>query len=150
MADEKTYRTVTDVLNMPAGESEPLIMRAAPAIARVADSIGVLDTFFDRDYVIFSEPARFAGLTAKERERIETKVLDMGKDTVRAFLSKGLGECLPDVKEIIAAINGMGLAELNERYTTLEVIAMAKAVITDQGFLSFAATLTGQGGPGSY
>lgn len=150
MTEEKTYRTVTDVLNMPAGESEPLIMRAAPAIARVVDSIGVLDAFFDRDYVIFNEPARFNGLAANERERIESKVLDMGKDTVRALLAKGLGECLPDVKEIIAAINCVTLAQLNERYTTLEVIAMAKAVITDQGFLSFAATLTGKGGPGSF
>lgn len=140
---EKTYRTLTDLLNMPAGEAEPLIMRAAPAIERVADAVGLFDTFFDADFVTYQDKRAFMKLNKAERERIENKVLGMGKGLMRSLMAKGLGECLPDVIDVLAAVQGITAAELKATYTTLEVINMAKAVLSDQGFLSFAATYAG-------
>lgn len=136
MAEPKIYRTVSDVLNMPAGEAEPLIMRAAPAIERVASAVGLFDTFFDPDYVKYQDRAAFARLSESERERITNKVLDMGKGMLQKLLAKALGECLPDVMEVLAAVNGITVAELKARYNTLEVISMAKAIMGDPGFLS--------------
>ena len=140
---EKTYRTLTDLLNMPAGEAEPLIMRAAPAIERVADAVGLFDTFFDQDFVTYQDKRAFLKLNKAERERVEAKVLGMGKELMRNLMAKGLGECLPDVMEVLAAVQGITVVELKAAYTTLEVINMAKAVLSDQGFLSFAATYAG-------
>lgn len=148
MAEKKTYRTVSDVLNMPAGEAEPLIMRAAPAIERVASAVGVFDTFFDPDYVKYQDRATFARLDEAERERITNKVLNMGKNILQQLLGKALGECLPDVMEVLAAVNGITVAQLKATYTTLEVINMAKAVIGDPGFLSFAGLSGAQAGQG--
>lgn len=139
----KTYRTITDLLNMPAGEAEPLIMRAAPAIERVADACGLFDTFFDPDFVAYQDKRAFAKLNKAERERVEAKVLGMGKEIMRKLMAKGLGECLPDVVDVLAAVQGVTADELRATYTTLEVIGMAKAVLSDQGFLSFAATYAG-------
>ena len=139
----KTYRTLTDLLNMPAAEAEPLIMRAAPAIERVADAVGLFDTFFDPDFVTCQDKRAMAKLSKAERERIEAKVLNMGKELTRKLFAKGLGECLPDVMEVLAAIQGVSAAELKAGRTTLEVINMAKAVLGDPGFLSFAATYAG-------
>lgn len=140
MTESKTYRTLTEVLNMPAGESEPIIMRAAPAIASVADGVGLFDAFFDEDFLKLQDSKAFAKLPKKEQQRIESKVSEMGKTLSKNLLAKGLGECLPDVKDILAAINGVTLAELNERYSTLEVIAMARALLSDKGFLSLVRT----------
>lgn len=143
MSDNKTYRTLTDLLNMPAGEAEPLIMRAAPAIERVADAVGLFDTFFDSDFITYQDKATFMGRSKAERERIEAKVLGMGKDLMRNLMAKALGECLPDVVDVLAAVQGVSVREFRERYTTLEVISMARAIIGDPGFFTFAATLTG-------
>ena len=141
MGETKTYRTLTDLLNMPAGEAEPLIMRAAPAIERVADAVGLFDAFFDPDFAAYQDRGAFAKRSQAERERIEAKVLGMGKDIMRNLMAKGLGECLPDVIDVLAAVQGVSVAEFRKQYTTLEVIGMAKAVIGDPGFFTFAATL---------
>ena len=135
---KRSFRTVSDVLNMPAGESEPIIMRAAPAIGRVVEAVGLLDVFFDSDFATYQSAREMAKLSKKERERVTEHVLSMGKGLTAALLTKGLGECLPDVKEIIAAVNGLTLAELNANYSTLEIIAAAKALLKDEGFLSLA------------
>ena len=141
----KTYRTLTDLLNMPAGEAEPLIMRAAPALERVADACGLFDTFFDKDFLTAQDPRAMAKLNKAERERVEARVLAMGKELTRKLFAKGLGECLPDVIDVLAAIQGVSASELKASRTTLEVINMAKAVLSDPGFFSFASIYAGGG-----
>lgn len=141
----KTYRTLTDLLNMPAGEAEPLIMRAAPALERVADACGLFDTFFDKDFLTCQDPRAMAKLNKAERERVEARVLAMGKELTRKLFAKGLGECLPDVIDVLAAIQGVSASELKASRTTLEVISMAKAVLSDPGFFSFASIYAGGG-----
>ena len=140
MSEDKKYRTLTDVLNMPAGESEPIIMRAAPAISRVCDAIGVFDVIFSNDFIAM-QSATFEKLPAKEQKRIKANVLIMGKSLTRGLLEKGFGDSLPDVKEVLAAVQGISLDELNAKNSTLEVLGMARELVTDKGFLSLVRTL---------
>lgn len=138
--EKKTFRTISEIMEMPAGESEPIIMRAAPAIGRVADAVGLFDIFFNKDVITSKNADAMAKLSAKERQRVADSVLNQGKELTSKLLTIGLGPSFPDFKEIVAAINGITLDELNKNYTTADLIDAIKTLLNDKGFLSLLST----------
>lgn len=127
MATEKSYKTLTDLLNEPAGDCMEAIARVAPAIERVANRSGLLDMLIQQQ-----------GTAANEAE-----AGDIVKEFISALLAHCLGDCKDEMLDIIAAINGMTVEELKENYTGWQLVEMVKSIVTDQDFFtslqSFAA-----------
>jgi hypothetical protein len=129
MTKEKTepraYRTLSDVLEMPVEEGAQILARVAPALERFARKSGIFSVMFE-----------MAGTASSEAEAAK-----MGEEVALLVLRYALGECLEDMQEIIAAINGMSKEDLKKNYTVADVIRMIKSMVGDKGFLSSVRTL---------
>lgn len=122
---EKTFRTLSDVMDAPAGDGMETIARIAPAIEKLATKSGLLDLIIEKQ-----------GTAETEAEAVE-----IVKGALAALMKYGLGECLEDMVEVLAAINGRTVEELKADYTGWDVVRMAKAVISDKAFFSLLRTL---------
>ena len=89
--EEKKYRTLTEVLDAPAGECLDVVAIAAPAIERLVNKCGLID------YLVENGGTANSVEEAKGYAKIMTSTL----------LRYALGECQDDAVAIIAAINGI-------------------------------------------
>ena len=79
-----------------------------------------------------------AGGTARSKK----EALDIAEGVVSALLRHCLGENIDDAVEIVAAVNGMTADELKAEVSTMELVRMVKAMVTDEGFFTSLRTLT--------
>lgn len=135
-AAKNDYKTLTDVLNAPARESMATVARIAPAIERIARESGILSLVFSPEVMAAYDPARVREMTLDQRKSLNASMLKLGEEAMLRILKYGLGECLGDMQEIVAAVNGITKDELLDDYSGVEVVAMAKAIVSDQGFLT--------------
>ena len=122
---EKKFRTISDVMNQPADDTLAVIATIAPAIERVATKSGLLHLILEKQ-----------GTAVDEAEAIE-----IVESVVSALMRYALGECMDDMKEIIAAVNGMTVEELGAQYTGWDVFNAAKVIISDKDFFSLLQSL---------
>lgn len=122
---EKKYRTISDVMSQPADETLAVIATIAPAIERVATKSGLLHLILEKQ-----------GTAATDAEAVE-----IVEGAVSALMRYALGECMDDMKAIIAAVNGLSVEEMGKRYTGWDVVNAAKAIITDKDFFSLLRSL---------
>ena len=115
---EKKYRTLTEVLDAPAGECLDVVAIAAPAIERLVNKCGLID------YLVENGGTANSVEEAKGYAKIMTSTL----------LRYALGECQDDAVQIIAAINGMSAEELRRECTGWELVSMIKTMVTDKDF----------------
>ena len=121
----REYRTLTQLMEQPAGECLDALAKVAPAIERVMDKSGLLDMLINKQG------------TASSTEEAE----DIVKTFMQALLRYGMGECQADMLEIIAAINGTTPEQLRRDCTGWELVKMIKAVLTDRDFFTSARAL---------
>lgn len=121
----KEYRTLTQLMEQPAGECLDAIARVAPAIERVLDKSGLLDMLIEKQGTADSEDD--AG--------------EIVKEFMRALLRYGMGECQGDMVEIIAAINGTTPEQLRKECTGWELVKMIKTILTDRDFFTSVRAL---------
>lgn len=140
--NSKAYKTLSDIMNAPGRESMAEIARIAPAVETVARKSGIFKLIFSDTVVKASSKAYMQGATKKERDRVSAEMRDLGEQVILKVLKYGLGECLPEMQEIVAAINGISRDELLDNYTMGEIVGMIKAIVGDEGFLSSLRTLT--------
>lgn len=122
---EKKYRTISDVMNQPADETLAVIATIAPAIERVATKSGLLHLILEKQ-----------GTAASDAEAIE-----IVEGAVSALMRYALGECMDEMKAIIAAVNGLTPEEMGQRFNGWDVVNAAKAIITDKDFFSLLRSL---------
>lgn len=115
---EKKYRTLTEVLDAPAGECLDVVAIAAPAIERLVNKCGLID------YLVENGGTANSVEEAKGYAKIMTSTL----------LRYALGECQDDAVAIIAAINGITPEELRRKCTGWELVSMIKTMVTDKDF----------------
>lgn len=115
---EKKYRTLTEVLDAPAGECLDVVAIAAPAIERLVNKCGLID------YLVENGGTANSVEEAKGYAKIMTSTL----------LRYALGECQDDAVAIIAAINGITPEELRRECTGWELVSMIKTMVTDKDF----------------
>ena len=116
--EEKKYRTLTEVLDAPAGECLDVVAIAAPAIERLVNKCGLID------YLVENGGTANSVEEAKGYAKIMTSTL----------LRYALGECQDDAVAIIAAINGITPEELRKSCTGWELVSMIKTMVTDKDF----------------
>lgn len=136
------YKTLTDVMNMKGREAAPIVARIAPALAKVAKRSGVVGLLFNPTVATATSETAMARLTAKERASVEAKMADIGQEVTLKLLEVCLGECLADMVEIVAAVNGTTADQLLDDCTTAEIVARVKAIASDPGFFGSLASLT--------
>lgn len=124
--EEKKYRTLTEVLDAPAGECLDVVAIAAPAIERLVNKCGLID------YLVENGGTANSLDEAKGYAKIMTSTL----------LRYALGECQGDAVEIIAAINGMSAEELRRECTGWELVSMIKTMVTDKDFFQSLQAFT--------
>ena len=122
---EKKCRTISDVMGQDANESMAVIATIAPAIERVATKSGLLHLILEKQ-----------GTAKTDAEAIE-----IVEGAVSALMRYALGECMDDMKAIIAAVNGLTVEELGEQFTGWDVVGAAKAIVTDKDFFSLLRSL---------
>ena len=122
---EKKFRTISDVMGQDANESMAVIATIAPAIERVATKSGLLHLILEKQ-----------GTAKTDAEAIE-----IVEGAVSALMRYALGECMDDMKAIIAAVNGLTVEELGEQFTGWDVVGAAKAIVTDKDFFSLLRSL---------
>lgn len=122
---EQSFKTLSDLMEQPAGECLDLIARVAPALERICKKSGIIRTVIA------------TGGTATNLD----EALDMAEATATTVLKYALGECQDDAVEIVAAINGLTVEELRGNYSGWQLVKMIKAVVMDKGFLSSARSL---------
>lgn len=137
--EAKKYRTVTEVMEMPAGESLAIIAAIAAPVERIVSGSGALKLLFNETVAVANDPEAMESMTAKQRAAINAKMIDLGAEVI-ALLIRSLSEYMPECKEILAALNGVTVKQLEEEYNGLEVIKMVRELVSDQGFLSLART----------
>ena len=118
--DEKAFKTISDLLEQPAGECVDVLAEVAPAIERVANRSGLLDMM----------------VAAQGTANDEAEAEKMVKAFISALLKHALGDCNGDVLTIIAAVNGITVEELRSDYSGWQLVRMVKAIITDKGFFT--------------
>ena len=123
---EKKYRTLTEVLDAPAGECLDVVAIAAPAIERLVNKCGLID------YLVENGGTANSVEEAKGYAKIMTSTL----------LRYALGECQDDAVQIVAAINGMTAEELRRECTGWELVAMIKTMVTDKDFFQSLQAFT--------
>lgn len=124
--EEKKYRTLTEVLDAPAGECLDVVAIAAPAIERLVNKCGLID------YLVENGGTANSIDEAKGYAKIMTSTL----------LRYALGECQDDAVQIVAAINGMTADELRESCTGWELVSMIRAMVTDKDFFQSLQAFT--------
>lgn len=124
---EKKFRTVSDVMSQNAEESMAVIATIAPAIERIATKSGLLHLIVEKQ-----------GTAA---DSAEAGVIVEG--AISALMRYALGECMDDMKSIIAAVNGLTVEEMGEQFTGWDVVSAAKTIITDKDFFSLLRSLIG-------
>lgn len=124
--EEKKYRTLTEVLDAPAGECLDVVAIAAPAIERLMNKCGLID------YLVENGGTANSIDEAKGYAKIMTSTL----------LRYALGECQDDAVQIVAAINGMTADELRESCTGWELVSMIRAMVTDKDFFQSLQAFT--------
>lgn len=124
--EEKKYRTLTEVLDAPAGECLDVVAIAAPAIERLVNKCGLID------YLVENGGTANSVEEAKGYAKIMTSTL----------LRYALGECQGDAVDIIAAINGMSAEELRRECTGWELVSMIKTMVTDKDFFQSLQAFT--------
>ena len=124
---EKKYRTLTEVLDAPAGECLDVVAIAAPAIERLVNKCGLID------YLVENGGTANSVEDAKGYAKIMTSTL----------LRYALGECQDDAVAIIAAINGITPEELRRKCTGWELVSMIKTMVTDKDFFQSLQAFTG-------
>lgn len=122
----KTYKTLSEIMEEPAGECLDIIARVAPALERFISKSGIIRTLIEKQ-----------GTASTKEEAAE-----MAELTAAAILKYALGECQGEAVEIVAAVNGLTVEELRRDYTGWELAKMIKAVVMDKGFLLHVRTLT--------
>ena len=125
--EEKKYRTLTEVLDAPAGECLDVVAIAAPAIERLVNKCGLID------YLVENGGTANSVEEAKGYAKIMTSTL----------LRYALGECQDDAVAIIAAINGITPEELRSECTGWELVSMIKTMVTDKDFFQSLQAFTG-------
>lgn len=140
--NEKTYRTLTEIMAAPAGESLETIARVAAPIERIISGTGALKLLFNETVATAQDPKALAKMTDEERAEINNKMIEIGAEVV-ALLLRSLADYMPECKEVLAAVNGVTVAELEESYTGFEIVRMVKALVSDEGFLSSVRTFAG-------
>lgn len=123
---EKKYRTLTEVLDAPAGECLDVVAIAAPAIERLVNKCGLID------YLVENGGTANSIEEAKGYAKIMTSTL----------LRYALGECQDDAVAIIAAINGVTPEELRSKCTGWELVSMIKTMVTDKDFFQSLQAFT--------
>lgn len=123
---EKKYRTLTEVLDAPAGECLDVVAIAAPAIERLVNKCGLID------YLVENGGTANSIEEAKGYAKIMTSTL----------LRYALGECQDDAVAIIAAINGITPEELRRKCTGWELVNMIKTMVTDKDFFQSLQAFT--------
>ena len=123
---EKKYRTLTEVLDAPAGECLDVVAIAAPAIERLVNKCGLID------YLVENGGTANSIDEAKGYAKIMTSTL----------LRYALGECQDDAVAIIAAINGITPEELRKSCTGWELVSMIKTMVTDKDFFQSLQAFT--------
>lgn len=123
---EKKYRTLTEVLDAPAGECLDVVAIAAPAIERLVNKCGLID------YLVENGGTANSIEEAKGYAKIMTSTL----------LRYALGECQDDAVQIVAAINGMTADELRKSCTGWELVSMIKTMVTDKDFFQSLQAFT--------
>lgn len=123
---EKKYRTLTEVLDAPAGECLDVVAIAAPAIERLVNKCGLID------YLVENGGTANSLDEAKGYAKIMTSTL----------LRYALGECQDDAVAIIAAINGITPDELRKSCTGWELVSMIKTMVTDKDFFQSLQAFT--------
>ena len=123
---EKKYRTLTEVLDAPAGECLDVVAIAAPAIERLVNKCGLID------YLVENGGTANSVEEAKGYAKIMTSTL----------LRYALGECQDDAVAIIAAINGITPEELRKSCTGWELVSMIKTMVTDKDFFQSLQAFT--------
>lgn len=123
---EKKYRTLTEVLDAPAGECLDVVAIAAPAIERLVNKCGLID------YLVENGGTANSVEEAKGYAKIMTSTL----------LRYALGECQDDAVAIIAAINGITPEELRRKCTGWELVSMIKTMVTDKDFFQSLQAFT--------
>lgn len=123
---EKKYRTLTEVLDAPAGECLDVVAIAAPAIERLVNKCGLID------YLVENGGTANSIEEAKGYAKIMTSTL----------LRYALGECQDDAVAIIAAINGITPEELRKSCTGWELVSMIRAMVTDKDFFQSLQAFT--------
>ena len=130
MAEKKTekkkYRTLTEVLDAPAGECLDVVAIAAPAIERLVNKCGLID------YLVENGGTANSVEEAKGYAKIMTSTL----------LRYALGECQDDAVAIIAAINDITPEELRRECTGWELVSMIKTMVTDKDFFQSLQAFT--------
>lgn len=121
----KSYRTLSEVMEQPAGECLDIIARVAPAIERFTVKSGIIRALIEKQG------------TAQTVEA----AAEMAELTAAAVLKYALGECQQEAVEVVAAVNGLTVEALRTEYTGWELARMIKAVVCDPGFLSSARKL---------
>lgn len=124
--EEKKYRTLTEVLDAPAGECLDVVAIAAPAIERLVNKCGLID------YLVENGGTANSVEEAKGYAKIMTSTL----------LRYALGECQDDAVAIIAAINGITPEELRKSCTGWELVSMIKTMVTDKDFFQSLQAFT--------
>ena len=124
--EEKKYRTLTEVLDAPAGECLDVVAIAAPAIERLVNKCGLID------YLVENGGKADSMEEAKGYAKIMTSTL----------LRYALGECQDDAVAIIAAINGITPEELRRKCTGWELVSMIKTMVTDKDFFQSLQAFT--------
>lgn len=142
MENSKGYKTLSQLMDAPAGECMQAIARVAPAIGTIAEKTGIFKLLFSDTVIKANSQSYMRHATKKERERIADEMASTGEQILLRLLKVGLGECLPEMQEVLAAINGISRDELLAKYSTREIIGMVKEVLGDDGFLSSMRTLT--------
>jgi hypothetical protein len=122
---EKKFRTISDVMSQSAEESMAVIATIAPAIERVATKSGLLHLILEKQ-----------GTAANEAEAVE-----IVEGAITALMRYALGECMDDMKAILAAVNGLTVEEMGEKYTGWDIVNAAKAIITDKDFFTLLRSL---------
>lgn len=124
--EEKKYRTLTEVLDAPAGECLDVVAIAAPAIERLVNKCGLID------YLVENGGTANSIDEAKGYAKIMTSTL----------LRYALGECQDDAVAIISAINGTTPEELRSKCTGWELVSMIRAMVTDKDFFQSLQAFT--------
>ena len=124
--EEKKYRTLTEVLDAPAGECLDVVAIAAPAIERLVNKCGLID------YLVENGGTANSIDDAKGYAKIMTSTL----------LRYALGECQDDAVAIIAAINDITPEELRRKCTGWELVSMIKTMVTDKDFFQSLQAFT--------
>lgn len=114
---EKTYRTLTELMAAPAGESLETIARVAAPIERIISGTGAINMLVDEN-----------GVKAESMAAAAEIIVNVAL--------KAIGDYMPECKEILAAVNGITVAQLEKDYTGFEVVKMINVLVRDQGFLS--------------